>query len=120
MLTVFAVACWTSTCPWLVKGRTEVDGIAHRSSCWRRVRTVVVEDEHLGCKQARKSIRRMRTVSVVVGVLTSTRGAHGFGVSSSPELRGHRWRTGEDVADVLARTRASCCYGKVRKEVGIM
>ena len=85
MLTVFAVACWSSTCPWLAKGRTEVIGIAHRSSRWRRVRTVVVEDERLGCKRARKGIRRMRTVSGVVEVLTRARGAQGFGVSSSPE-----------------------------------
>ena len=94
--------------------------IPRRSCSLARARVVVVGDELLGRKKARQHVREVHTVSRVAGILTRTRGALGVGVSNSPELRGRRWRTGEDVADALARARASCCYGKVRQEVGIM
>ena len=48
MLTVFAGTCWSSTCSWLAKGRTEMMVIPRRSHRLRLALVVDVEGEPTG------------------------------------------------------------------------
>ena len=79
MLTVFAEAWGSSRCSRGVKGRTEFTAIAHRSSCWRRLRVVVVEVELTGHPRMNVWHRRMRQDAVSVFACRGRREAAGCG-----------------------------------------